>query len=581
MKKKLITIALSSALALSTVSVGVAEGFNRMPANLPSAYNSLDSNVVSKQSTTNPLEYTFTIDAMGIPQGTVGGQWYINGVNTGVSGSSFTHTFAHSGDYNVSVNWFGFAQDREVNGNAETTVHVKSVTPAASLPDLTTSTKASFSPTQTIYNVTANVKGTKAQAPGWKYYWVTSANGNKPNITEANVVNGSAETEADIGISLKGAIYFKAVGPNGTVMQTKTTQLRFKPVEEILKLITGNYQPGKTADNYIVSVDTSGTYINPQHAVQTYFIVNGEKRSARYVPSIHSYATGITVIAPGIDGAGSKTVQFVSKFIVNGKVIQTVQSNKEVFKYKSRKLPTKAVYTVDPSIGTTAQAVAADFLNDKDSRGLPDGIASITAQGNNLVFQCKPGYYMPKKVADLAPGNEVDGSPAHRYDNVVYNKVTKKFDLAYDSNDAYNQVVGGSGVTYYWGANCAKANVTKVTDKVDPSTGTTAQAVANEFLHAKDSRGLPDGVASITAQGNGLVFQCKPGYHVPKQVANLAPGSSIDVSPAHRYDNVVYNKATKKFNLAYDSNDAYNEFVGGSGVTYYWGINCAKDTSAS
>ncbi|WP_162902524.1 hypothetical protein, partial [Facilibium subflavum] len=136
MKKKLITIALSSALALSTVSVGVAENFNQ-PFNLPGSqhgYNNLT--IDTKQSQTNPNEYTFKVIN---PEGNV--HWSIDGHNLDVDGSSITHEFTTPGSHKVSVN---SVEMKPYSGGVEmftgsTTVNVKPSTPA-SLPDLTTQT---------------------------------------------------------------------------------------------------------------------------------------------------------------------------------------------------------------------------------------------------------------------------------------------------------------------------------------------------------------------------------------------------------------------------------------------------------
>ncbi|MED7788498.1 hypothetical protein [Francisella sp. 19X1-34] len=257
--------------------------------------------------------------------------------------------------------------------------------------------------------------------------------------------------------------------------------------------------------------------------------------------------------------------------------------------------PTQATWTVDPSIGTTATAIAAKF-NSAVEKKTSTARFTVTAEGNQLHFVCNPGTFMTSDAANLPVGskietNKVSGTineavPGVEYLSTGPYKGLEVSILGY--GQAQNGVLeNGPFKPYEWSINCLKPQATQATYTVDPSTGTTAAGVVHELYNYNPKEesvsGIGIGISSVVAKGNHIVYTCKPGYHISEVAANLPVGGETDKngpfvpSAKAQYPVVEYSESRKFYDVAnFDQNHAFNGAPVNILGIHRWGVSCIK-----
>ncbi|WP_150467130.1 hypothetical protein [Francisella sp. SYW-9] len=291
--------------------------------------------------------------------------------------------------------------------------------------------------------------------------------------------------------------------------------------------------------------------------------------------------------------AGEHTVSVQASSVVEGQPPISYFTSTTINVKTSR--PTEATWTVDPSIGTTASAIAAEFNSASEKEQAGKSIRfKVTAEGNKLHFVCNPGTFVTPAAANLPAGSEINTNktpdtikeivPGVQY---ISKGALKGSLLVLDlgpgqASNAYKE--HDTSKSYEWAFNCLKPQATQATYTVDPSTGATAAGVVHELYNHKtddpEVPGIGEGVASAVAKGNNIVYTCKSGYHISEVAANLPVGSQThkngDLRTESIYPMVVYVPGSNYYGAeTFRSNFASNGHKAPAGA-HLWGVDCIK-----
>jgi hypothetical protein len=403
--------------------------------------------ITSKQIGGSGLDYQFDVDitGTGIPAAGITYTWYVNGsVDPNSTSSNFTKVFeGENKTYTVKA---------EIKVGEKIVIAEKTIsTGAADQPSMVASPFGS-SPLEWLLSV--DMSNTIID-DSWKKEWY--ANGQLIHTGNTNVVHTFPVTGTTYNVEFKAT--------KGSLVRTATTEVVVAPatspqVDADGSAVEGDLKYLLTA-NLISTGITNDWSFDWSSSPAATFSTNESTTVATFPSYSTSYTVTLTATPPS-------NLNNQSRSGLRGSIGQqpVIQTKSVRVGDKPPEYPSQVTYSVDSGIGVTAQQIASYY---NSTLGIPDGVASITASGNNLIFTCKSTYYVSQAAADIKRSKtEQNYSKQHNTPSDYYAAGYSKRNGLYGGfmkvlgNEAYNNnvfailVMGGAQSSYTWGVNCFK-----------------------------------------------------------------------------------------------------------------------------
>ncbi|MBK2044762.1 DUF3281 family protein, partial [Allofrancisella guangzhouensis] len=384
-----------------------------------------DPRIISEVMTGLYYRFTVDIEDTGIP-GNATFAWKVNGTQVG-TGQEVEYLFPEEGvEYTVTL-------EVSVDGTVVATAIENITTGKAGQPVLS-SQQTGSNPLK--WTIVANTTGTVID-DSWTKQW----------LVDGNIVSGEATNTLAYAFPLTSTVYTVEYiatkdGQTRQAITALTTASAIAPVIQGSSVVGDSlvYNLTATLQNTGITDEWTLKWGSNPSAIFT------DVATSQTQVTFGSYDTVYTVSLTATPPSATITPVTVAITIDTG----------------SAPAYTQAIYIVDSTTGTTAQAVA-NYYN--STVGLPGGVASIAASGDNLIFMCKSGYEIAGVAATLATGSFTEGNRGLQpvrtptaYSSVLY--ISNNASLSSVSvlgEAAYNGFDLG-GETYAWGVNCYVSN---------------------------------------------------------------------------------------------------------------------------